>query len=203
MIERLLSFSVIKTLNLSSSLFCLLLLLFLQLFSLCLKLWLDRPSVLASFLIGRRHPGSEAVIGRCGILLQSSGVLTLPDVRPAAGWQSSEPALRLDTQMHDEAEFLRGSSSVGFLVGGRSSQVKESERDRRMWSSIKTTDLTWWMKSESDSLDSAKLSAHSSGFTDRKFLDLFSASNWTDFRFSPSGRKVHVQSYVIRIQKKR
>lgn len=135
MIERLLSSSVIKTLNLSSSLFCLLLLLFLQLFSLCLKLWLDRPSVLASFLIGRRHPGSEAVIGRCGILLQSSGVLTLPDVRPAAGWQSSEPALRLDTQMHDEAEFLRGSSSVGFLVGGRSSQVKESERDRRMWSS--------------------------------------------------------------------
>lgn len=131
MIERLLSFSVIKTLNLSSSLFCLLLLLFLQLFSLCLKLWLDRPSVLASFLIGRWHPGSEAVIGRCGILLQSSGVLTLPDVRPAAGWQSSEPALRLDTQMHDEAEFLRGSSSVGFLVGRRSSQVKESERDRR------------------------------------------------------------------------
>lgn len=203
MIERLLSSSVIKTLNLSSSLFCLLLLLFLQLFSLCLKLWLDRPSVLASFLIGRRHPGSEAVIGRCGILLQSSGVLTLPDVRPAAGWQSSEPALRLDTQMHDEAEFLRGSSSVGFLVGGRSSQVKESERDRRMWSSMKTTDLTWWMKSESDSLDSAKLPAHSSGFTDCNFLDLVSASHWTNLRFSPSGRKVHVQSYVIRILKKR
>ena len=121
--------------NSKSIFFSLLLLLFLQLFSLCLNLWLDRPSVLASFLIGRGHPGSVAVIGCCGILLQSSGVLTLPDVCPAAGWQSSEPALRLDTQMHDEAEFLRGSSSVGFLDGGRSSQVKESERDRRMWSS--------------------------------------------------------------------
>lgn len=77
------------------------------------------------------------------------------------------------------------------------------ERSERMWSSMKTTDLTWWMKSESDSLDSAKLPAHSSGFTDCNFLDLVSASHWTNLRFSPSGRKVHVQSYVIRILKKR
>lgn len=110
------------------SFLCSVLLLFLQLSP---SLSLYRPSVRASFLIGTEHPGSGAVVGCCGILLKWPGVVTLPDVCPAAGQHGT--ALRWSCvqsrRCRPQQILLSPGLMLGFLCGTGRSQVTSQRLD--------------------------------------------------------------------------